>query len=154
MLFARSYRLTSGNSVEAIKEALLGKIFTIRNMKFEVYEGDKHIKIIPHSEDNRDSGTLPITHLNLEGRGDTTNLNVSYKIRKLDQGGPYLLVIFCIFLLLGSLAFFYFHENILGFVFLALSFIIFAGFWVKMQSGYFDYAAKIKKHIKERISAN
>lgn len=154
MLFARSYRLSTSNSVDAIKAALLGKMFKVHNLDFEVYESDNCIKIIPHAEKETDIKTLPITHVDLEGRGDTTNLKVSYKIRKIDQGGPYLLVTFCLFLLIGALIFFMYHEQTYSFLMLAICLIVFGVFWVKMQSGYFDYSSKIKNYLKEKIAAN
>lgn len=153
MLFARSYRLSSNHSVESIKAALLGDMFKVHNLDFEVYESDECIKIIPHAEKEKNIKTLPITHVDLEGRGDTTNLKVSYKIRKIDQGGPYLLVTFCFFLLAGAIAFYMAHEHTLSYLMLGISAIIFGAFWVKMQAGYFDYVAKIKKHIKEKIAS-
>lgn len=154
MLFARSYRLSTSNSVVAIKAALLGKIFKVHNLDFEVYESDKCIKIIPHSEGEKELKTLPITHIAVEGKGESTNLKVSYKIRKIDQGGPYLLVTFCVFLLAGAIAFYVNNEHTLSYLMLAISAVIFGIFWVKMQAGYFNYAAKIKKFIKEKTAAH
>lgn len=153
MLFERSYRLSTNNSVEAIKAALLGKMFTIHNLDFEVYESDNCIKIIPHAEKEKEIKTLPITHVDLEGRGDTTNLKVSYKIRKIDQGGPYLLVTFCLFLLVGALIFFLYQEHTYSYLMLAICLIVFGVFWAKMQTGYFDYSSKIKNYLKEKIAA-
>ena len=154
MLFERSYRLSTNNSVEAIKAALLGKMFTIHNLEFEVYESDNCIKIIPHAEKETDIKTLPITHVDLEGRGDTTNLKVSYKIRKIDQGGPYLLVTFCLFLLVGALIFFLYHEHTYSYLMFAICLVVFGVFWTKMQTGYFDYASKIRTYLKEKVVTN
>lgn len=153
MLFARSYRLSTNSSVDAIKAALLGNMFKVHNLDFEIYESDKCIKIIPHAETEKDLKTLPITHVDLEGRGDTTNLKVSYKIRKIDQGGPYLLVTFCVFLLAGAVAFYLNNEPTLSYLMLGIAVVIFGIFWVKMQSGYFDYATKIKNYLKEKAAA-
>ncbi|MFA6149962.1 MAG: hypothetical protein WC716_01495 [Chitinophagaceae bacterium] len=153
MLFARSYRLSTNSSVDAIKAALLGNMFKVHNLDFEIYESDKCIKIIPHAETEKDLKTLPITHVDLEGRGDTTNLKVSYKIRKIDQGGPYLLVTFCVFLLVGAVAFYLNNEPTLSYLMLGIAVVIFGAFWVKMQSGYFDYATKIKNYLKEKAAA-
>jgi hypothetical protein len=153
MLFARSYRLSTSSSVDAIKTTLLGKMFKVHNLDFEIYESDNCIKIIPHAEKETDLKTLPITHVDLVGKGDTTDMKVSYKIRKIDQGGPYLLVIFCLFLLIGSVAFYIYNEHTFALLMLAIGIVIFGVFWAKMQSGYFDYASKIKKYLKENLSA-
>lgn len=153
MLFARSYRLTSNASVDAIRKAILGDMFRVHNLDFEVYESDNCIKIIPHTENERDIKTLPITHIDLEGSGNETRLRVSYKIRKIDQGGPYLLMIFCLFMLLGAVAFYINNEQTLAILFMAIFLVFFGGFWAKMQSGYFDYAVQIKKYLKEKALA-
>jgi hypothetical protein len=96
---------------------------------------------------------LPITHIDLEGSGNETRLRVSYKIRKIDQGGPYLLMIFCLFMLLGAVAFYINNEQTLAILFMAIFLVFFGGFWAKMQSGYFDYAVQIKKYLKEKALA-
>ncbi len=153
MLFARSYRLSTTKSVDNIKSTLIGKHFKVHNLDFEIYERDRFIKIIPHAEDEKDLKTLPITHLELDGKGDTTNIRVSYKIRKIDQGGPYLLMIFCLFLLIGAVAFYIYNERTLSYVMMSLCVVIFGVFWTKMQSGYFDYAHKIKRYVKENLAA-
>jgi len=153
MLFSRSYRLSTNKSVDSIKSILIGKHFKVHNLDFEIYERDKFIKIIPHAEKERDIKTLPITHMELEGKGDTTQVKVSYKIRKIDQGGPYLIVTFCLFMLIGAIAFYYVNEINLTYVLLGLCLVIFGVFWVKMRSGYFDYASKIKSYVKENLSA-
>jgi hypothetical protein len=153
MLFSRSYRLSTSKSVDSIKSILIGKHFKVHNLDFEIYERDKFIKIIPHAEQERDIKTLPITHMELEGKGDTTQVKVSYKIRKIDQGGPYLIVTFCLFMLIGAVAFYYVNEINLTYVLLGLCLVIFGVFWMKMRSGYFDYASKIKSYVKENLAA-
>lgn len=153
MLFARSYRLTSSASADAIRKAILGDMFRVHNLDFEVYESDNCIKIIPHTENQSDIKTLPITHIDLRDTGNERSLRVSYKIRKIDQGGPYLLMIFCLFMLIGSIAFYIYKEQTLALVFLGIFLVFFGGFWAKMQSGYFDYVAQIKKYLKEKASA-
>lgn len=153
MLFARSYRLTSNTSAEAIRKAILGDMFRVHNLDFEVYESDNCIKIIPHAENQSDIKTLPITHIDLRDAGNETSLRVSYKIRKIDQGGPYLLMVFCLFLLVGAIAFYLYHEQTLAWVFIGIFLIFFGGFWAKMQSGYFDYVAQIRKYLKEKAAA-
>jgi len=156
MLFARSYRLTTTKSVDHIKSALIGRQFKVHNLDFEIYERDKFIKIIPHAEMEKNIKTLPITHLELEGKGDTTNVKVSYKIRKLDQGGPYLIMLFCLFLAVGAVLFYFMGGPAYdGFTYTmaAVCILLFAGFWIKMQTGYFDYNNKIKAYIKENLAS-
>lgn len=151
MLFSRTYQMSTKNSVDTIKSKLLGKMLKIHNLDFEIYESDNCIKIIPHAEKEKDLKTLPITHVDLTGKGDTTDMKISYKIRKIDQGGPYLLVTFCAFLLIGAIAFYLNHEQTLSVLMLGISIVIFGIFWAKMQTGYFDYASKIKSYLKDNI---
>lgn len=149
MLFSKSYKLTSRNTSESLKSKLIGKIIQIKNLNFEIYESEKKIKIIPLTEKVEDAGILPITHVNLDPKGDTTDVNVSYKIRKLDQGGAYLIVIACAFLFIGSFIFYFNSEELIALILFSISLIIFATFWIKMRSGYFDYAHKIRTFLNE-----
>ncbi|MGC4057898.1 MAG: hypothetical protein QM743_07220 [Chitinophagaceae bacterium] len=128
-------------------------MFRVHNLEFEVYESDDCIKIIPHAENQKDLKTLPITHIDLKNDGKETNLRVSYKIRKIDQGGPYLLMIFCVFILIGAIAFYIYKEQTLALLFLGIFVAFFGTFWAKMQTGYFDYVSQIRKYLKDKAMA-
>lgn len=155
MIFSRTYRLTSSMKAEDIKGRLLGKHLQVHKLDFEVSEKDRMLKIIPHAEKVTDIKTLPITHIEFKGNGDKTQVLVSSKMRKIDSGGPTLIVIFCFFLVAaGVIAYMANPGNshisfTLGGTGLAIFFI----FWMRMQTGYFDYIRKIKDFIKQQSVA-
>src|ERR1043165_9046518 len=132
MLFSRTYRYQSSMPIEDIKNRLLGKHVTVHNMDFEVYEKDRVLRIIPHAEQENSIKTLPITHVELEGKGNKTQVKISSKMRKIDSGGPLLIVIFCSFLLIASALFFVLgQKEYLSFAYtmLGISIAIFIVFW-------------------------
>ena len=156
MLFSRTYRYSSTMPIEDIKNRLIGKHVKVHNMDFEVYEKDRVLRIIPHAEQENSIKTLPITHVELEGKGNKTQVVINSKMRKIDSGGPLLIVIFCSFMLIAAVLFFIFGKaEYLSFTYtlLAISIAIFMVFWVRMEKGYFDYIRKIRDYIKHQSVA-
>jgi hypothetical protein len=156
MLFSRTYRYKSTMPIEDIKSRLLGKHVTVHNMDFEVFEKDRMLRIIPHAEQELNIKTLPITHVELQGKGNQTQVVISSKMRKIDSGGPLLIVIFCTFMLIAAVMFFLFgKQEYLSFTYtlLGISIAIFLIFWVRMEAGYFDYIRKIRDYIKKQSVA-
>lgn len=156
MLFSRTYRYQSAMPIEDIKSRLLGKHMKVHDMDFEVFEKDLMLRIIPHAEQDNSIKTLPITHVELKGKGNKTQVVISSKMRKIDSGGPLLIVIFCTFMLVAALLFFLFGEQeYLSFTYtlLGISVLIFIVFWMRMETGYFDYIRKIRDHIKQHSVA-
>jgi hypothetical protein len=69
-------------------------------------------------------------------------------MRKLDAGGPQLIVIFCAFLFIASIILFFTSEDLkITLTFLGISILIFSAFWFRMQTGYFDYVRKIREYV-------
>ncbi len=143
--------------VDTIKSNLLGKHVQIHHMDFEVSEKNKILRIIPHAEQDSSVRTLPITHVELLGNGAKTNVKISSKMRRIDSGGPMLIVIFCVFLIIGAAMFYAFGGNehrsytyVLG----GAGLLFFILFWIKMERAYFDYVRKIRAFIKTQIVAN
>lgn len=141
---------------DAIKAKLLGKHLKIHDLDFEVSEKEHMIKIIPHAEEIENVKTLPITHVEFNGKGASTQVVVSSKMRKIDKGGPMLIVIFCAFMILMALVFLAMglaeYQNF-TFWLIGISVAIFAIFWMRMESGYFDYVRKIRDYIKSQSIA-
>lgn len=153
MIFSRTYKYVSKASAQDIKGRLLGKHMKVHNMDFEVSEKGKMLKIIPHAETETSIKTLPITHVEFEGSGEKTKVVISTKMRKIDSGGPVLVMVFVVFLVLASILLFIFgggkyetYTYTLG----AIGILIFAIFWTRMQTGYFDYVRKIRDFIKKQ----
>lgn len=153
MIFSRTYKYVSTSSAQDIKGRLLGKHMKVHDMDFEVSEKDKMLKIIPHAESSTSIKTLPITHVQFEGSGGKTKVVISTKMRKIDSGGPMLIMIFATFMILASLVLFFFggdkvdtYTYVLG----GIGVGVFAIFWTRMETGYFDYVRKIRDFIKKQ----
>jgi hypothetical protein len=141
--------------IDDIKGRLIGKHVKVHNMDFEVSEKDRVLKIIPHAEDDTDLKTLPITHIELKGKGNNTQIVVSSKMRKIDSGGPMMIVIFCSFLLIGALLFLFLGKaEYMSFTYTmgGIGLAIFAIFWARMERGYFDYVRKIRDYVKKSVA--
>ena len=155
MIFSRTYRYQSTRGADDIKGRLLGKHVKVHNMDFEVSEKDRVLRIIPHAEDETDLKTLPITHIEIKGKGDKTQVVVNSKMRKIDSGGPMLVVIFCTFLLVAAILFFVFgRSEYMNFVYTlgGIGAGIFLLFWMRMERGYFDYVRKIRDYVKNSVA--
>jgi len=156
MIFSRTYRYNSQMPVDDIKDRLRGKHVKVHNMDFEVSEKDFMLRVIPHAEQETNIKTLPITHIELKkGKDNATQIVISSKMRKIDSGGPMLIMIFCLFMLIAAVLFFIFGEQeYLSFTYTlaAISVGIFVVFWLRMESGYFDYVRKIRDYVKNSVA--
>jgi hypothetical protein len=152
MIFSRTYRYHSSRHADDIRGRLVGQHVKVHNMDFEVSEKDLMLRIIPHAEQETNIKTLPITHVELKGKGDKTQIVISSKMRKIDSGGPTLIVIFCSFMLVAAIAFLMVgSKEYISFVYTlgGISLLIFVVFWMRMEAGYFDYVRKIRDYIKK-----
>jgi hypothetical protein len=139
--------------VEEIKKRLVGKHVKVHQLDFEIYEKEHMIKIIPHAEQETNIKTLPITHVEFNGKGDRTQVLISSKMRKIDKGGPLILLTFCFFMLTAALIMLISLRDegfeIYAFPMLGVSLLVFIIFWVRLESGYFDYIRKIRDYVKQ-----
>ena len=158
MIFSRTYRYLSNLSADEIRGKLTGQHMKVHDLDFEVSEKGQTLRIIPHAEEVESVKTLPITHVDFTGRGSQTQVVIRSKMRRIDEGGPMLVVVFCIFLLIaGVIAFMVGHDDqdyaMYAYVLLGIGLLIFAIFWMRMEAGYFDYVRKIRNHIKQQSVA-
>lgn len=154
MIFNRTYRYSSALTAEAIKSRLVGSHLQVHHMDFEVLEKENMLRIIPHAEEANGVKTLPITHVEFNGAGNNTKVVISSKPRRIDIGGPYLIVIFCLFAVAGGTILYLVNENESIWQPLAMmitGLFVFIVFWLRMETGYFDYVRKIRNHIKSTI---
>ncbi len=152
MLFTRTQRYHSSIPKEVFISRLIGNHVRIHNLDFEVFEKGNSLRIIPHAEQVDSIKTLPITHIDLKNEGDKTDVVITSNMRKLDSGGPLLIVIFCTFLLLASFILLYVGGQLqITYSLLGMSAFIFTVFYVRMQMGYFDYVRKIRDHVKHKL---
>jgi len=139
-----------------IKGRLLGKHVKVHNMDFEVSENDRVLRIIPHAEQENEIKTLPITHIEFKGKGDKTQVVINSKMRKIDSGGPLLIMIFCAFLLIACVMTYVLGKTELmtyTYTFGIIGVGIFLVFWLRMERGYFDYVRKIRDYVKNQSVA-
>ena len=152
MFFTKTQRYQSSILKQDLKNRLIGNHVKIHNMDFEVYEKDQSLRIIPHAEQNESIITLPITRVEMSEEGDKMNVVVTSKMRKVDSGGPILIMFFCIFLILASVILMAVDgEPKMTYSLLGIGSAIFVAFFVRMQMGYFDYVRKIRTYIKSQI---
>lgn len=151
MFFTRTHEFSLPISKEEFKNRLLGKHVKIHNLDFEVIELDYRLNIIPHTEQVTDIKTLPITELDFKDDSGKTRVVIKSKMRKLDAGGPQLILIFCAFMFIASIVLFLTAgEPKITLTFLAVCVLMFTIFWVRMERGYFDYVRKIRTYVKTK----
>ena len=154
-MFNRRSIIKSKMSKEAIKQRLIGKQLKIHNLEFEVYESGDMIKIIPHTEHDRELRTLPITHVSLSADTYDTAVEVSSKPRRIDIGGPYILIGFCLMFVALSVIYYLVTKGrdlYIPLTMLGVALLAFSIFWYKMHNGYFDYIRKINGFVKSELA--
>lgn len=150
MIFTRTLRYHTTVSQDDIRNRLLGNHLTIHDLDFEVCERGQKLRVIPHAEDVDDIKTLPITDIEFkQDGGKQPEVVITFKMRRLDSGGPLLIVVFCCFLLVAAGILTYVgRERYITYTLLSLTGFIFGVFWIRLEMGYFDYIRKITNHIR------
>jgi hypothetical protein len=136
-----------------LKSRLIGEHVRIHQLDFEIFENDQIIRILPHDEQIGNAiKTLPITDVDLKEEGNKTKVTITSRMRKIDSGGPFLIVIFCSFMLIASLILLYVDpkETTIPYVLLGIALSILTLFTIRMQTGYFDYVRKIRDYVKSK----
>ncbi len=152
MFFTKTKRYEGSIPKQDLKTRLIGNHVKIHDMDFEVYEKENSLRIIPHAEQTESIKTLPITRVEINEEGNKMNVVVTSKMRKLDSGGPILIMFFCIFLILASVILMAVDgEPKLIYSLLGAGSGIFIIFFVRMQMGYFDYVRKIRSYVKSQM---
>lgn len=152
MFFTRTQKYQSLIPTKDFKSRLIGDHVKIHNMDFEVYERGQSLRIVPHAEQVEDLKTLPITDVKIRQEGNTTEVVVTSKIRKLDYGGPQLIMLFCAFLFIASIVLMVVgRERLEIYTLMSICSVVFGIFWIRMEMGYFDYVRKIRNYIKSRM---
>ena len=149
MLFTRTRRYQFSVPKEHLRYRFVGNHVKIHDMDFEVLEQDQKLHIIPHAEQVNAIKTLPITYLELNEENGKTKVVVTSEMRKLDTGGPLLIIVFCVFLLITSFILLYIgKEPVLTYMMWGATLFILTLFLIRMQLGYFDYVRKIRGYIQ------
>jgi hypothetical protein len=150
MFLTRTYSYQSTLCKEELKKRLTGQHFTIHNLDFEVMDEEQNLSIVPHAEDSDAIQTLPVTKIALKENGkDQLKVVVTSKMRSIDMGLPQLIFIVCFILLIVSgVLYFVSQEPILTYSLAGGSVVIFVLFWIRLETGYFDYVRKIRSQVK------
>ncbi len=155
MFFRKYYTIRSNKNVTEVKKALLGGHVKIHALDFEVKESDDVVRIIPHTEEEGDKMfTLPITRLKFENSTQGTTIKMLSKPRRIDIGGPYMIMIFVLFAIaVATLLLVYGggKYNSSAYIMYGAAVVIFLLLWLRLQQGYFDYIHKIKDWVKSKV---
>ena len=153
MFFTRTHRYTTAIGIDDLRNRLLGKHLVIHNLDFEVLDDEGTLSIIPHAEEIEEIKTLPITFIDFTEDGKQTKVAITSKMREFDTGGPMLIVLFCLFMLVFSvILFFTSNEKSLSYLLLAIGLSVLTIFMIRLQTGYFDYVRKIRTYLKNHLA--
>jgi len=155
MFFTRTHTYHFPIPKEELKNRLVGKHVRIHDLDFEVIEKDYKLSIIPHAEQVNTIKTLPVTSVVMHEANGKTTVVIKSKMRQLDSGGPFLIVLFCTFMLIAAGILLYVDSNsdrTLPYILLGISLSIFTIFCIRMQMGYFDYVRKVRAYVKDKAN--
>ena len=153
MFFTRTHTYHFPVPQNELKDRLIGNHVKIHDLDFEIMERDEKLTIIPHAEQISDIKTLPITHVSMSEAGGKTKVVVTSKMRALDSGGPFLIVIFCAFMLIAaSVMYLIIKEPMVAYTLFGISAGIFTIFWIRLEMGYFDYVRKVHAFVKTKAN--
>jgi hypothetical protein len=153
MLFTRIHTYYFPVGTEELKNRLIGRHVNIHNLDFEVLEHDRNLSIIPHAEQVETIKTLPITSVTFKEEGSQTKVVVKSKMRRLDAGGPMLLILFCAFIMAASLLLYTVNrEAMLAYTLMGLATSLLTIFCIRLQTGYFDYVRKVRAYVENKAN--
>ncbi len=153
MFFTRSFSYQSSLTREDLKRRLIGKHVKIHNLDFEVMEDeeDDELAIVPHAEQEESIKTLPITSVRMADDNGKTKVTIKSEMRKLDMGGPILILIACTVLFIVSAVLHYVaDEPMLTYVLGGVGILILVLFMIRLQTGYFDYVRKVRHYVTSK----
>ncbi len=153
-LFTRSHTYHFSVSEKELKRRLIGDHVRIHNLDFEVLDKDSKLSIIPHAEQVETIKTLPITSVVFKEEGNKTKVVVTSKMRQLDSGGPFLVLLFCSFMIITGVVLLKMNqEQFVAMTLLGISASILTLFTIRMQTGYFDYVHKVRHFVKAKAES-
>lgn len=154
MIFRRYYTFQSKQNAETLRQKLLGQHLKVHNLDFEIFDKGDAIKVIPHAEGDEHVHTLPITSLKIKSNGSGSTIKMLSKPRRIDIGGPYLLMFFVTFAFIAGVLLYVYGDgayNTTAYILVGIAALIFFLLWLRMEQGYFDYIRKIKKWIGQHV---
>jgi len=154
MIFNRYSTIQSSKKADDLRKSLLGKHVKVHVLDFEVSDHNGELKIIPHAEHDDHIYTLPITRLKISNANNGSVVKLVSKPRRIDIGGPYLIMVFITFMIIAGFLYYIFGEGKYvntSCILVGSALFIFAILWFRLEMGYFDYIRKIKKWVKDNV---
>jgi hypothetical protein len=149
MLFTRRHEYDFSIPKEHLRYHLIGDRIHIDGLDFRVMEDEQHFSILPEPEDRVTARSFPLTEMQLESEGNRTKVVITSRLRKVDTGLPLVLMMFCVFLLIGSAVLLYIgHEPEATVTLWVLTLALLTLLIVRLQQSYFGYVRRIHSHIK------
>jgi hypothetical protein len=156
MIFNRSYTFKTTKKAKEVQNSIVGKHVEVHKIDFEVFQNDEVIRIIPHAEEHDEILTLPISRVNIQEDEKGSTVRIDTHPRKIDVGGPYLLLLICVGAFIGGFLLRNFNDGMytdVGTYFMLGALATFIIFWIKMELGYFDYVRKLSSWVKKQALA-
>ncbi len=157
MFFTKTRNFNSSVPKAELKKRLMGSHVKIHNLDFEILERDGSLLIIPHAEQEESIKTLPMTNVDITEQGGKSNVTVTSSMRKVDSGGPQIIIIFCFFIFIAAFVLRLVDKTgdwTVSLILLGSDLLIFSFFLYRMQVGYFDYVRKVRAYVTEKAEAN
>lgn len=147
--------MVSSQPADAILQKLLGRHTTVHGLDFEVVNTDNGLRIVPHAEEVEEVRTLPVTRVNFKPRKDNkTDVVLFAHMRRIDQGGPLLVVIFALFMIIaGVIGYIRGQEeySLYTLPLIGIGLLVLIIMWIRLETGYFDYVRKVRNFVKAQI---
>jgi hypothetical protein len=151
MIFNRTYKFSSSKNIEQLNKSLLGQHVQVHKLDFEVVNSHDILKIIPHAENSDNVLTLPISHILFNKNNNNTEVRIKSHPRQIDIGGPYIVIIMAIFVIIAGIGLNIASPEMYGNagkIMGIIGVVTFALLWIRMELGYFDYVRKINRWVK------
>jgi hypothetical protein len=155
MLFRKTNTIKSKHSPEVLRKLLIGNHTTIHGLDFIIKDDNDLIRVVSSLDDSEHIYTLPISRVTFNNTTNGTTIKLSSHPRRIDVGGPYLIIIFVIFAIIAGILLLVFGEgnyDNTAKIMISVAAIIYAILYIRLQIGYYDYIRKIKKWIQEAVT--
>ncbi len=154
MIFTVFRKLYSKKSTTELAAVLNGQHLKIHHLEFEVYSKNDVFKVIPHAENDEAYTTIPIVRITLQEHKSGSVLKIVANPRRIDIGGPILILFFsCFCILFGSILLIagYTEYRISSYIIMSIGLLVLLILYYRLQTGYYDYVRKILLFLKSKI---
>lgn len=154
MFFNRSYRFSSTQPADSLRQKLLGRRTTVHGLDFEIVDTDHGLRVVPHAEEVEAVKTLPVTRVQFKTRNNKTDVTLFAHMRRIDLGGPLLVAFFALFMILaGTIGYLRSQEeySLYTLPLIGIGIVVLAVMWIRLETGYFVYVRKVRDFIKAQV---